>query len=89
MNTEATNTVQNNESKADKFVRLGESRVNKVMEAIGRIEHLANRGNYDYTPEQVEEMFTIMMENRLAEVKSRFAPKQAKNNAFSFGTKAE
>lgn len=88
MNTEATNTVQNNESKADKFVRLGESRVNKVMEAIGRIEHLANRGNYDYTPEQVEEMFSIM-ENRLAEVKSRFAPKQAKNNAFSFGTKAE
>lgn len=88
MNTEATNTVQNNESKADKFVRLGESRVNKVMEAIGRIEHLANRGNYDYTPEQVEEMFSIM-ENRLAEVKSRFAPKQAKSNAFSFGTKAE
>ena len=88
MNTEATNTVQNNESKADKFVRLGESRVNKVMEAIGRIEHLANRGNYDYTTEQVEEMFSIM-ENRLAEVKSRFAPKQAKNNAFSFGTKAE
>lgn len=88
MNTEATNTVQNNESKADKFVRLGESRVNKVMEAIGRIEHLANRGNYDYTPEQVEEMFSIM-ENRLAEVKGRFAPKQAKNNAFTFGTKAE
>ena len=88
MNTEATNTVQNNESKADKFVRLGESRVNKVMEAIGRIEHLANRGNYDYTPEQVEEMFSIM-EKRLAEVKSRFAPKQGKNNAFSFGTKAE
>ena len=41
-----------------------------------------------YTPEQVEEMFSIM-ENRLAEVKGRFAPKQAKNNAFSFGTKAE
>lgn len=88
MSTEMTNTVQNNESKADKFVRLGESRVNKVMEAIGRIEHLANRGNYDYTPEQVEEMFSII-ENRLVEVKGRFAPKQAKNNAFSFGTKAE
>ena len=88
MSTEMTNTVQNNESKADKFVRLGESRVNKVIEAIGRIEHLANRGNYDYTPKQVEEMFSIM-ENRLAEVKGRFTPKQAKNNAFTFGTKAE
>ena len=88
MSTEMTNIVQNNESKADKFVRLGENRVNKVMEAIGRIEHLANRGNYEYTQEQVDEMFSIM-ENRLAEVKSRFAPKQAKNNTFSFGTKTE
>ena len=88
MDTEVTKTVQDNESKADKFVRLGESRVNKVMEAIGRIEHLANRGNYEYTQEQVDEMFSIM-ENRLAEVKSRFAPKQAKNNTFSFGTRVE
>ena len=48
MSTEMTNTVQNNESKADKFVRLGgENRVNQVMEAIGRIEHLANRACYD------------------------------------------
>lgn len=63
--------VKQEETKADKFVRLGENRVNRVMEAIGRIEHLANRGNYDYTPEQVEEMFTIM-ENRLAEVDRLF-----------------
>ena len=46
---EVTKTVQDNESKVDKFVRLGENRVNKVMEAIGRIEHLANHGNYEYT----------------------------------------
>ena len=32
MNAEVTKTVQDNESKADKFVRLGENRVNKVME---------------------------------------------------------
>lgn len=63
--------VKQEETKADKFVRLGENRVNRVMEAIGRIEHLANCGNYDYTPEQVEEMFTIM-ENRLAEVDRLF-----------------
>ncbi len=88
MDTEVTKNVQSYESKADKFVRLGESRVNKVMEAIGRIEYLANCENYEYTQEQVDEMFSIM-ENRLAEVKSRFAPKQAKNNAFSFGKKAE
>lgn len=88
MDTKVTKNVQGNESKVDKFVRLGESRVNRVMEAIGRIEYLANCGNYEYTQEQVDEMFSIM-ENRLAEVKSRFAPKQEKNNTFSFGKKAE
>lgn len=88
MDTEVTKTIKENESKADKFVRLGESRVNKVMEAIGRIAYLANSGNYEYTQEQVDEMFSIM-ENRLAEVKSRFAPRQTENHTFSFGKKVE
>lgn len=85
---EEVKKVQDNESKADKFIRLGEYRVNKVIEAIGRIEHLSNRSNYEYTEEQVEVMFS-MIEKRLAEVKGRFAPKQEKNNTFSFGKKAE
>ena len=88
MSTEMTNTVQNNESKADKFVRLGEYRVNKVIEAIGRLENLSNRSSYEYTEEQVEAMFS-MMEKRLSEVKGRFAPKQTKDNTFSFEKKAE
>lgn len=85
---EEVKKVQDNESKADKFIRLGEYRVNKVIEAIGRIEHLANRSNYEYTEEQVEVMFS-MIEKRLAELKGRFAPKQEKNNTFSFEKKAE
>lgn len=79
---------QENESKAEKFVRLGEYRVNKVIEAIGRLENLSNRSSYEYTEEQVEAMFS-MMEKRLSEVKGRFAPKQTKGNTFSFEKKAE
>lgn len=85
---EETKKVQDNESKAEKFVRLGEYRVNKAIEAIGRIENLSNRSSYEYTEEQVEAMFS-MMEKRLAEVKSRFAPKQVKGSSFSFEKKAE
>lgn len=85
---EETKKVQDNESKADKFVRLGEYRVNKAIEAIGRIENLSNRSSYEYTEEQVEAMFS-MMEKRLAEVKSRFVPKQVKGSSFSFDKKAE
>lgn len=60
MGAEETKKIQDNESKADKFVRLGEYRVNKVIDAIGRLENLSNRTNYEYTQEQVEAMFSIM-----------------------------
>ena len=62
--------------------------MNKAIDAIGRIENLANRSAYQYTPEQVEAMFSIM-EKRLLEVKGRFAPKKEKEDTFSFGRKAE
>ncbi len=88
MEAEETKNGQDNESKANKFVRLGEYRVNKVIDAIGRIENLSNRTNYEYTQEQAEAMFSIM-EKRLQEVKGRFAPKKEKEDAFSFGRKAE
>ncbi len=45
---EETKKVQDNESKVEKFIRLGEYRVNKAIEAIGRIENLSNRSSYDY-----------------------------------------
>ena len=46
--------AKNNETKAEKFIRLGEYRMNKAIDAIGRLEHLANA--YEYTAEQVEAM---------------------------------
>lgn len=81
-------TKQSNESKAEKFVRLGEYRVNKVIEAIGRLENLSNRSTYEFGQEHVDVMFSIM-EKRLVEVKGKFAPKQSKDNTFSFDNKPE
>ena len=77
------------ETKAEKFIRLGECRMNKAIDAIGRIENLANRSAYDYTPEQVEAMFSVL-ESKVAEVKAKFtATKVKENTTFSFGKKAE
>lgn len=85
VNTEA---AKENETKAEKFIRLGEYRVNKVMNAMGQLEHLANHNTYDYTEEQAETMFSIL-EKRLQEVKSRFAPKHTAKTTFSFGKSEE
>lgn len=77
------------ETKAEKFVRLGEYRMNKAIDAIGRLENLANKSSYEYTAEQVEAMF-LVLESKVAEVKRKFTPAKAKGNAtFSFGNMTE
>ena len=81
MGAEETKKVQDNESKADKFVRLGEYRVNKVIDAIGRLENLSSRTNYEYTQEQVEAMFSIM-EKRLWKSKADLPRRRKKKIDF-------
>ena len=80
--------AKNNETKAEKFIRLGEYRMNKAIDAIGRLEHLANKSAYEYTAEQVEVMFGAL-ESRVADVKAKFNTKKQDNTSFSFGTYAE
>mgnify|MGYP001124820272 FL=1 len=76
--------AKENETKAEKFIRIGEHRMNKAVDAIGRLGNLANRSSYEYTQEQVDAMFQAL-EGRVAEVKSRFAPKKApEGKSFSF-----
>lgn len=83
------NAAKADETKAEKFIRLGEYRMNKAIDAIGRIENLANRSAYDYTLEQVEAMFSVL-ESKVAGVKAKFtAAKSKENTIFSFGSRAE
>ena len=88
MTTEKTQgepDAKENETKAEKFIRIGEYRMNKAVDAIGRLENLANRSFYEYTQEQVDAMFQAL-EGRVAEIKARFTPKKtAESKTFSFG----
>lgn len=88
MENAVANTEKAEETKAEKFVRIGEYRMNKAIEAIGRLENLSNRSAYEYTPEQVEAMFSVL-EQRVAQVREKFAAAKPKEGvSFSFGTKA-
>lgn len=74
------------ETKAEKFIRIGEYRMNKAIDAIGRLENLANKSVYEYTQEQVEAMFSVL-EQRVADIKAKFmAAKQKESASFSFRT---
>ena len=72
-----------NESKSEKFIRLAEGRMTKVRVALARVENLSNRSSYEYTEEQVNQMFGIL-EKELAEVKSSFLKTEKEEKTFSF-----
>ena len=71
------------ESKSERFIRRAESRVTKARMAISRIAYLSNTVSYEYTPEQVEQMFSIL-EEELSEVKSGFLKTAKTEKKFSF-----
>lgn len=70
------------ESKADKFVRLGTSRVNKALVAISRLEALSGSA-YEYTEKQVDDMFGAL-QAALDNARSKFNKTKKEPNTFSF-----
>lgn len=50
------------ESKNERFRRLAESRGNRLIREISLLGNLANRKNYAYTEEEVDRLFTPILE---------------------------
>jgi len=79
-----------NEEKRNKFMEFAGKRVNNVMHDIQILEPMARSSAYDFTKEDVEEMFNAMQET-LNEAKAEFYKKfeekaKAEKKVFSFGT---
>lgn len=72
-----------NETKNEKFIRLAEGRMTKLLSFIRKLDNLSNRNNYEYSDEQVEQMFSAI-ESELAEVKANFMKSSKENKAFKF-----
>lgn len=45
------------EAKQDNFKRIAENRVNKIIDMISKLENLNNTSFYEYTDEQMENIF--------------------------------
>lgn len=79
-----------NEEKRNKFMEFAGKRVNNVMHDIQILEPMARSSAYDFTKEDVEEMFNAMQET-LNDAKAEFFKKfeekaKAEKKVFSFGT---
>ena len=68
-----------NEEKRKKFMEFAGKRVNNVMHDIQILEPMARSNSYDFTKEDVEEMFGAMQAT-LDDVKAEFNKKFDKNS---------
>ena len=78
-----------NEQKRQKFMENASKRVNNVMHNIQILEPMARSNTYDFTINDVEEMFAAMQET-LDNTKAEFIRKlegsaKTERKAFSFG----
>ena len=69
------------ESKADKFKRLANNRVNNALKVIKNIGQLSAPA-YEYTPEQVEKIFGAL-QAALDDAKEKFNKTKKKDDNFS------
>ena len=79
-----------NEEKRNKFIEYAGKRVNNVLHDMQILEPMARSNSYDFTKEDVEEMFTAM-QDALDSAKEEFNKKfegraKAERKMFSFGT---
>ncbi len=67
--------------KKENFIRIAESRTNKIIDSIALLGNLSNTSYYEYTPEQIEAMFSAIQEE-LDTQKKRFGEKEPKKKKF-------
>ena len=63
-----------NEEKRQKFMEMAGKRVNNILHDIEILIPMSRSTNYDYTKDDVEQMFTAII-NRLEDTKSEFEKK--------------
>lgn len=63
------------------FIRIAEARTNKIIESIALLGNLSNTSYYEYTPDQIEAMFSAIQEE-LDNQKRRFADSGPKKRSL-------
>ncbi len=77
-----------NETKSDKFVRVVEARVNKIIKMIRLIGNCSNTANYEYTTENIDQIFDTLHEE-LDKTKKRFMLVKSGKARFSLSDEPE
>ena len=67
----------------ENFVRLAESRTNKILKDMDLLSNLSNKTNYAYTDGDVRKIFDALAK-KLKDTEKRFDVAMKKNNSEQF-----
>ena len=70
------------EAKSERFVRLAEARVNKIIKMVRLLGNLSWSSNYEYTTDQVAQIFKAL-QTEFNTARRRFAAGQKRKPRFS------
>ena len=72
------------ETRRERFVRIAERRVNRVLEGLDSLANCANSKNYEYSEDDVRKIF-IEIERKLKETKTLFQAVGKGHRRFRLG----
>ncbi|MCD4695208.1 MAG: hypothetical protein K8S16_03120 [Bacteroidales bacterium] len=73
--------MKNKEAKRDRFARIAEARVNKILNNLDSLGKCANRRNYEYSDEDVKHIFREI-EKKVKDVKQLYHGSGSSNSLF-------
>lgn len=65
----------------ERFMKIAEKRVNKILEDFRLLGNCSNKGNYEYTDEEVERIFKAI-DKEYAALKKKFSDGGTKREGF-------
>lgn len=68
------------ENKRDRFIRIAESRTNKIIDMIHLLGNCSNRSTYEYTQKDIDKIFNTL-DSELKEAKKRFNKKESNKSS--------
>lgn len=66
-----------NNVKKERFMKIAEKRTNTIIDTLRLLGNCSNKNNYEYTDEQVKQIFTAI-ENELKATKMKYEKKEQK-----------
>ena len=74
------------ESKRDRFVRIVETRTNKILDMLRLLANCANKSNYDYDDDDIKQVFAAI-DKEVKATKNAFLGIDSKEERFSLKEK--